>query len=204
MEDEVHAFMGGFCRNDSIKELQVYHNDIEFGRLSPFIINNGNLKELRLFDIHIGLENAHSLAMALHQRKQKSLNAFCLNESNIDNEAFREITAALRGYPCLKEFGVSKTLINREGCVSLGEIIMTAALYIKEIFFVDNDFDDGDLHILVNSLVDASSLRLLKLSSNRSVTATGFRALSRLLCSSSPLETLFLEKMNIYDQYPLH
>ena len=56
------------------------------------------------------------------------------------------------------------------------------------------------MQTLAAALTNASSLRLLNLSRNRSITATGLRVLSRLFQSACPLETLLLEGMNIGDE----
>ena len=193
--------MNGLCRNDSIEGMRFHHTDIDFGLFSPFIIHNSNLKDLRFFYVDIGLENARSLAMAFQQRLRKSLTGFCINGNNIEDEALGEITTALRSYPYLKELCVAtNSLIGRGGCESLGTIIRSAALHVKDILFVENDFDDGDLQTLVAALTSVSSLRQLDLSRNRSITATGLRALARLFHSSCPLETLLLGGMNIGDE----
>jgi hypothetical protein len=201
LECRGYAFMNGLCRNDSIEGLRFHYTDIDFGLFSHFIIHNSNLKDLRFFYVDIGLENARSLAMALQQRLCKSLTGFCINGNNIEDEALGEITTALRSYPYLKELCVAtNSLIGRGGCESLGTIIRSAALHVKDILFVENDFDDGDLQTLVAALTNTSSLRQLDLSRNRSITATGLRALARLFHSSCLLETLLLGGMNIGDE----
>jgi hypothetical protein len=199
-KDEVDAFMDGLCRNNSLEGMRIYFIDIDFNQLSPFVIHNGSLKDLRLFDIDIGLENARRLAMALQKRQHKSLTAFCLDEINIEGEALGEITAALSDYSSLQELCVSDTLIGREGCESLGAISRSAASNLQYISFVENDLDDEDLQTLVAALAYASSLRLLDVSCNQSITAAGLRVVSRLFHSACPLETLLLEGMNIGDE----
>ncbi len=197
-EDEVEAFMDGLCRNDSIEHLQVVRCEIDFVRLSPFIIHNSNLKSLDLLNVNIGLENARILAMALRQRQHKSLTKFCLRGNNIEDDAFGEIAAVLSDYPHLESFDVSTNLlIGREGCESLGAVIRSASSHLKRLYLFENNFEDEDLQILVAALTNASSLRRLNLSSNRSITATGLGALPRLFHSSCPLETLLLDKINI-------
>jgi len=198
-EDEVDAFMEGLCRDQSIERLDIRRCEIDFSSLSPFIVNNGNLKDLRLF--HVDIFCAHSLAMALSQRQHKSLTKFCFSGNNLSNDALEEISAALTGYPYLEEFGVlENNLIGRDGCESLGTIFRSSALYLKEVLLCGNDFDDEDLQTLVAALTNATTLQLLALSSNRSITAAGLRALSHLFSSACPLETLFLEDMNIGDE----
>ena len=198
-EDDMDAFMNGLCRNESIEKLHIYYIDIDLTRLSPFIIHNSSLKDLRFFDIDIGLGNDRSLAMALQQRQNKSLNAFCI--SGIDGETFREIAVALSDYPSLQELCVStNSLIGREGCEPLGAIITSAALHLEYVGLSENAFDDEAVQTLVAALTNASSLRLLNLSHNPSITATGLRALSRLFQSACPLETLLLEGVNIGDE----
>ena len=199
-EDDVDAFMDGLCRNQYIKRLEVIRCEIDFASLSSFILNNSNLQWLRLENVPIGLENARMLAMALHQRQHKSLTKFCLRGNNIEDEALGEITAALSDYSYLKSLDVSENmLIQSGGCNSLGAIIRSAALHLERLFLFENNFGDEDLQTLVAALTNTSSLRLLDVSCNPSITATGLRVLSRLFCSACPLETLFLDKMNIGD-----
>mmetsp|Transcript_32267 Transcript_32267/g.65629 ORF Transcript_32267/g.65629 Transcript_32267/m.65629 type:complete len:698 (+) Transcript_32267:77-2170(+) len=200
-EDEVDAFMEGLCRDQSIERLDIRRCEIDFSSLSPFIVNNGNLKDLRLFDVDIFC--AHSLAMALSQRQHKSLTAFCFSRNNLSNDALEEISAALTGYPYLESFCVlENNLIGRDGCESLGTIFRSSALYLKEVLLCGNDFDDEDLQTLVAALTNATTLQSLWLSSNRSIAAAGLRALSQLFSSASvcPLETLHIEDMNIGDE----
>eukprot|EP00984_Skeletonema_dohrnii_P013003 scaffold5350_cov98-Skeletonema_dohrnii-CCMP3373.AAC.1 len=162
-DDEVDAFMEGLCRNQSIERLDIRRCEIDFSSLSPFIVNNGNLKDLRLFDVDIFC--AHSLAMALSQREHKSLTKFCLSGNNLSNEALEEISAALTGYSYLEEFGVSENnLIGRDGCESLGTIFRSSALYLKEVVLCGNDFDDENLQTLATALTNATTLRQFDLS----------------------------------------
>jgi len=200
-EDEVDAFMQGLCRNQSIERIDARHCEIDFSSLSPFIINSRNLRSLELWNVDISLENASNLAMALSRRQHKSLTRFVLSRNNLSSEALAEITAALTGYSSLESFSVSgNVLIGRDGCVSLGAIIRVAALHLEQVFHDDDDLDDEGLQTLVAALTNATTLQLLALSSNRSITAAGLRALSHLFSSACPLETLFLEDMNIGDE----
>ncbi len=199
-DDHVDAFMKGLNRNRSIAELVFTHCDIDLGSLGSFIINNSNLRDLRLTGIEIGLESAQFLAMALNQRQDKSLSRVYLDQNNLTSDALAEIAAALSGYSLLESFSVSdNSLIGSGGCVSLGSIIKSAALHLKEVFFDGNDFNDEGLQTLAAALTNASNLRVLYLSKNRAITATGLRELSRLFHSDCPLETLHLEGMNIGD-----
>mmetsp|Transcript_20290 Transcript_20290/g.30908 ORF Transcript_20290/g.30908 Transcript_20290/m.30908 type:complete len:488 (-) Transcript_20290:107-1570(-) len=198
-EDEVDAFMEGLCRNHSIERIGARHCEIDFSSLSPFIVNNGNLKDLRLF--HVDIFCAHSLAMALSQRQHKSLTKFCFSGNNLSNDALEEISAALTGYPYLETFNVSENvLVGANGCESLGAIIRSSALRLEQVSLCGNDFDDNGLQTLTAALTNAATLQRLSLSSNRSITASGLRALSQLFSSACPVETLLLEDMNIGDE----
>ncbi len=200
-EDEAEAFMDGLCRNDSIERLQVIRCEIDLSRLSPFILNNCNLRLLELLHVDIGLENARILAMVLNECQHKSLTNFRIYGNNIEDEALEEITAALSDYSSLQELCVgTNSLIGREGCESLGATIRSSASHLKRLYLFDNEFDDEDLQTLVAALTDASSLRVLSLSRTLPITAAGLGALSRLFRSACPLETLFLEAMNIGDK----
>mmetsp|Transcript_20288 Transcript_20288/g.30904 ORF Transcript_20288/g.30904 Transcript_20288/m.30904 type:complete len:494 (-) Transcript_20288:107-1588(-) len=204
-EDEVDAFMESLCRNQFIERLDIRRCDIDISSLSPFIfiINSRNLRALELWNVDISLENASNLAMALSRRQHKNLTRFVLSRNNLSSEALAEITAALTGYSSLESFSVSgNVLIGRDGCVSLGAIIRVAALHLEQVFHDDDDLDDEGLQTLVAALTNATTLQLLALSSNRSITAAGLRALSHLFSSAAacPLETLFLEDMNIGDE----
>ena len=199
--DNIDAFMGGLCRNQYIERLEVIRCEIDFARLSPFILNNSNLRSLDFCYFPIELENARILAMVLNECQQKSLTRFRLCGNNIEDEAFGEIATALSDYSYLKSLEVSANLlIERGGCESLGAIIRSAALHLEYIAFVENAFDDEDLQTLAAALTNASSLRLLKLSRNQSITATGLRAVSCIFRSACPLETLLLEGINIGDE----
>mmetsp|Transcript_32266 Transcript_32266/g.65625 ORF Transcript_32266/g.65625 Transcript_32266/m.65625 type:complete len:692 (+) Transcript_32266:195-2270(+) len=200
-EDEVDAFMESLCRNQSIERLDIRRCDIDISSLSPFIINSRNLRALELWNVDISLENASNLAMALSRRQHKNLTRFVLSRNNLSSEALAEITAALTGYSSLESFSVSgNVLIGRDGCVSLGAIIRVAALHLEQVFHDDDDLDDEGLQTLVAALTNATTLQLLALSRNLSITAAGLRALSHLFSSACPLETLFLEDMNIGDE----
>mmetsp|Transcript_17798 Transcript_17798/g.30072 ORF Transcript_17798/g.30072 Transcript_17798/m.30072 type:complete len:687 (+) Transcript_17798:105-2165(+) len=200
-EDEVDAFVESLCRNQSIERLDIRRCDIDISSLSPFIINSRNLRSLELWNVDVSLGNASNLAMALSRRQHKSLTRFVLSRNNLSSEALAEITAALTGYPYLKSFSVSgNVLIGRDGCVSLGAIIRVAALHLEQVFHDDDDLDDEGLQTLVAALTNAATLQLLALSRNLSITAAGLRALSHLFSSACPLETLFLEDMNIGDE----
>mmetsp|Transcript_18251 Transcript_18251/g.28010 ORF Transcript_18251/g.28010 Transcript_18251/m.28010 type:complete len:694 (+) Transcript_18251:49-2130(+) len=198
-EDEVDAFMEGLCRDQSIERLDIRRCEIDFSSLSPFIVNNGNLKDLRLF--HVDIFCAHSLAMALSQRQHKSLTKFCFSGNNLSNDALEEISAALTGYPYLETFNVSENvLVGANGCESLGAIIRSSALRLEQVSLCGNDFDDNGLQTLTAALTNAATLQRLSLSSNRLITASGLRALSQLFSSACPVETLLLEDMNIGDE----
>eukprot|EP00984_Skeletonema_dohrnii_P001637 scaffold526_cov71-Skeletonema_dohrnii-CCMP3373.AAC.1 len=199
--DDDDAFMEGLCRNQSIEHLDIRRCDIDFSSLSPFIIYSRNLRALELWNVDVSLGNASNLAMALSQRQHKSLTRFVLSRNNLSSEALAEITAALTGYSSLESFDVSgNVLIGRDGCESLGAIIRVAAMHLEQVFHSDDNLDDEDLQTLVAALTNATTLRLLHLSRNRSITAAGLRALSQLFSSACPLETLFLEKINIGDE----
>ena len=199
-EDEVNSFMIGLCRNGSIEALHFYSINIDFNQWRHFISHNSTLKDIRLFDINIGLENARTLAMALRERQLKSLTGFCMTENNIQDAALQEITAALSDFSSLRDLCVSSTLIGRGGYESLGAIIRSAAVHLRYISIPETDLSDVDLQTLVAALANTTSLRQLNLSRNRSITATGLRALSHLFHSACPLETLFLERINIGDE----
>ncbi|KAK1737925.1 leucine-rich repeat protein, partial [Skeletonema marinoi] len=200
-EDEVDAFMEGLCRNYSIERIDARHCEIDFSSLSPFIINSRNLRSLELWNVDISLENASSLAIALNRRQRKSLATICLWCNNLRNEALEEISAALTGYPYLETFNVSENvLVGANGCESLGAIIRSSALRLEQVSLCGNDFDDNGLQTLTAALTNAATLQRLSLSSNRSMTASGLRALSQLFSSACPVETLLLEDMNIGDE----
>ena len=55
---EVDVFMEGLCRNQSIERLDIWRCEIDFSSLTPFIVNNSNLRSLELWNVDISLGNA--------------------------------------------------------------------------------------------------------------------------------------------------
>eukprot|EP00985_Skeletonema_marinoi_P007020 scaffold3081_cov165-Skeletonema_marinoi.AAC.1 len=117
----------------------------------------------------------YRLGMPLSRRQHKSLTRFVLDQYNLDDDSLSEITAALSDYSSLGSLCVMGNQIRREGCLLLGTIFGSA---------------DKCYH----------STQRLSLSRIRSITAAGLRALSHLFSSACPVETLFLEEMNIGDE----
>ena len=79
--EEVSAFMEGIKHNRSIEYLDFQHKiegDSIIDRLAPFIIHNTN-KQLRLFEVDLGFNCAHRLAVALKRRQHKSLTLLLSN-----------------------------------------------------------------------------------------------------------------------------
>ena len=71
----------------SIERLQKMHDDIDFGSLSSFIMNNSNLQSLVVEHGDIALENSRILALAgAHLAARKSLSRFCLTHNNLSND----------------------------------------------------------------------------------------------------------------------
>eukprot|EP00985_Skeletonema_marinoi_P021482 scaffold13193_cov183-Skeletonema_marinoi.AAC.4 len=50
--------MEGLCRNQSIERLDIRRCEIDFSSLTPFIVNNSNLRSLELWNVDISLGNA--------------------------------------------------------------------------------------------------------------------------------------------------
>ena len=197
---EVDVFMEGLCRNQSIERLDIWRCEIDFSSLTPFIVNNSNLRSLELWNVDISLGNASNLAMALSRRQHKSLTRFVLDQNNLDDDSLSEITAALSDYSSLGSLCVMGNQIRREGCLLLGTIFGSSAWCLKEVDLCRNELDDEDLQTLAAALTNATTLQRLSLSRIRSITAAGLRALSHLFSSACPVETLFLEEMNIGDE----
>ncbi|KAK1739913.1 leucine-rich repeat protein, partial [Skeletonema marinoi] len=192
--------MEGLCRNQSIERLDIWRCEIDFSSLTPFIVNNSNLRSLELWNVDISLGNASNLAMALSRRQHESLTRFVLDQNNLDDDSLSEITAALSDYSSLGSLCVMGNQIRREGCLLLGTIFGSSALCLKEVDLCRNELDDEDLQTLAAALTNATTLQRLSLSRIRSITAAGLRALSHLFSSACPVETLFLEEMNIGDE----
>eukprot|EP00985_Skeletonema_marinoi_P018523 scaffold10369_cov211-Skeletonema_marinoi.AAC.4 len=165
--DQIDDFLGGLNRNRSIQELWIHNDDL------------GDDISEKL----IGDESARKLGLALRDTSLKSLE---LAENLLSKEGFAEIVNAASTQSQIENLLVSSNDVGRVGCRTLGTLLGSGALNIlKNLYLEFNGIDDSSLQTLASGLTNNTTLEVLSLCGNRSITGDGLRSLIPFLHSES-------------------
>lgn len=177
------AFCKGLAHNRSIEHLEIddceLNNGIVLSILSPLFEGNTNLRRLDISSCTMNADCCtHMLASALSTCNNSSLEEIGFDCNEIDDGPAGELIAALNTHRNLVKLSLLGNNLERNGCVSLGNLLKNPTSKLKELYLNRNSIDDECVTILENALANNTTLEKLDLSNNHSITATGWRTLS--------------------------
>ena len=198
--DQINEFLRGLNRNRSIQELAI---EADLGgemleKLSGFFLNNKSIFSLDLANFDIGYESARTLASTICDAP---LTRLFLTHNELCNEGFDKIiTAASSMQSKIEDFCVGSNNVGQVGCMTLGTLLGSGALNkLKNLDLEYNSIDDNSLQTLTTGLVNNTTLEVLSLCCNRSITAHGLRSLVPFLHSESCALRQFFFYHNNFD-----
>jgi len=189
------AFCKGLANNKCIEHLEIddceLKNGIVTSMISPLLEHNINLRRLDISSCTMNVESTLMFASALSKCNTSSLEEIGFDCNEIDDEPAGELIAALNTHHNLVKLSLLGNDIGRNGCVALGNLLQNPMCKLKELYLNRNNIDNECIEILVKALKLSllgndiglgnllnTTLEKLDLSNNRSITATGWRALS--------------------------
>ena len=195
--ERVDAFMEGIICNQSIREVYIRTD------LGDAILKLGDLlrksNTINIFTIvgdAIGKKCIHNVGLMLGEGQCKSLKSLGFLQNRFGDEGFSEIISSLSVQSQLEGLKFCGSNVGRGGWALLG--LALKDINLKKLHLCHNDIDDEGLHALVTNMKKGSSVDILVLAGNASITAEGLKSLSSLLQSDNCcLEVLDLGDMNI-------
>jgi len=197
--DQINEFLRGLNRNRSLQVLSINTDIGDFisEKLGDFFRHNKSLYQLDLRYFDIGRENAHKLALTLCDTSLKSLE---LTENGLCKEGFAEIVTVVSAQTHIENLTVGSNNVGRIGCTTLGTLLGSRALTLKDLDLGYNGIDDESLQALAAGITNNTTLEKLSLTGNPSITADGLRSLIPFLQSEScSLKVFFFYRNNIGD-----
>ena len=189
------SFYKEMSRNKSIKEIHLYGIDSLNGKvfhmLTPFFESNNNLTIITVEGSEYRLEGARQLSLAIGSCSKSLKHINISHYTTMEIGQLVNIITALSMHPQLEVLDLPGMSIGRNECTALSTLLRCTTTQLQELNLSGNDIDDEGVKDLVNVLSNGHKLRELGLSSNRSITITGWKAVSILLeTPDTKLETL--------------
>ena len=162
--------------------------------MAPFFINNHNLNEIAVEGCEFGAEGARQLSLTLGGCS-KSLKIFRIRESDLQDGNVVDIITALSMHPQLTELRLSNVHMGRNECMALATLLRRTTTKLEDLLISSNDIDDEGVEVLVHTLASHNKIKGLNLSSNQTITITGWAAVATLLespgCNLEKLDVSF-------------
>ena len=199
--NDIEQFFRGVNRNRSIHNitflgLHIMGGEI-FQSLRPYFENNNNLSELDVERCTFGAGCSRQLSLAL-RGCAKSLKCVKFWHNRMGNEPLVDIIEAFSVHPQLEKLELVGMNVGRSECRAILVLLLRADIELQELNLSGNDIDDEGVDDLASDLSNNSSLRVLRLSSNRNITARGYLSLAAQLENPNcNLEVLNLSFNNI-------
>ena len=194
-------FFDGISQNRYIKYLHIYEDigTVGWSKLGCFLENHRDLLHLEVLGHLYRNESAQNLALALGQMNDNFLTDLRIINTNIGDERFVPIAAAIGSQPQLERLFLYENNIGRNSCVALGNSLRSwpASNKLETLYIEENTIDDRGLQALAEGLMNCRSLNTFYLNDNPSITAAGLRYLSPLLQSEAhSLDVLRVTRIN--------
>ncbi len=156
-------------------------------RLSAALVANKHSSSKRL-NLSVG-NNIHSNPTSLGwiglSIAVRSLENLELLESDIDDEAAVALFAATVNSPSMKILGMAGTRnIQASGWTSCFQLMIHSTFNFEELCIRENNIDDNGAALLFESLKGNTSLKVLDMMRNESITLVGWIACFQLLLDS--------------------
>ena len=175
----------GLTGSSSIYDIYFMNND--FGvegvqRMVPFLQNASNLTKIDFYGNYIGSEGFSTLFRALSDSPIKILNC-----GNCDIDSI-EIDGDRIPKTLTKLVLNDENNINADGCRELTKLLQGADSTLKELWLQYSRVDDEGVKILANALQNNTSLEILALEGNRSISNEGKTCLLKLVNGISSIK----------------
>jgi len=196
----IEVFRRGMGKNRSIWKITI--GSVEgsiLPMLDTFLQNNKNLNEIVVEECVLNEAGARQLSLALGGCN-KSLKIFGIYDSNLQDGQLVHIITALSMHPQLTELHLSDVNIGRNESMALATLLRWTTNKLQKFSFSDSGINDEGLEVLINALLNVNTLQELSMSSNRSITITGWKAvLSLFETTDSKLNTVHMNNNNVGD-----
>ena len=203
------AWLGYFLgSNSNVKHLHITNIDLSlFNNPGKDVFfrglgNNTKLSEIEVNECQVGAEGIRQLSLAIGECNH-SLKHLILQDNEIGDGHLVDVIAALSMHPQLEQLDLTWMEIGINGCTALSTLLRCTTTRLQKLNLHGNNIDDEGVEVLVNALANINTLRTLNLSSNRSITITGWTAVSTLLEVPSSLEDLTIHSNNFGDDEAL-
>ena len=207
-EKYIKIFSKGLNKNRSIQKLEIYNTFFSggsvFNKLRPFFRDNYNFTELHFGSNELGYGDeldGYRILWSVLQECKSSLQHININCVEFGDEMIQQNINKLSGHTQLRSFQFKFNNITRRGCLAITKLPQWRANQLITLDLCQNSIDDEGVEILMyNAFNINSSMRVLNLSGNKSITNKGWSTLSSLLeGDNSYLEELHLSYNNIDD-----
>lgn len=191
-----------FCerlkQNESIERLELAdmsgETSFRVEMFGPVLENSRSINTLRVQLCDLDAEAAEVLSLA------KTVRNIGFIGTTMDNEALDLASSALAQLPLLQRIVLSNTDAQRISCAQIGAILRELKGTLEDLWIMDDNIDDGELHALVQARVGSKVERLI-IHGGEAVTTKGWQTLSTLFVGrySISLKLLRISDSNIGD-----
>ena len=209
-EQHMKIFSKGLNKNRSIQKLEIYNMFFSggnvFHNLRPFFRDNYNFTELHFGSNELGhgdeLDGYCILWSILQECTKRSLRHVNINCVESGDEMIRQNIHKLSQHTQLRSLELKFNNITRRGCRAITKLPQWRTNQFVSLDLCQNSIDDRGVEILMKNAFNInSSMRVLNLSGNTSITNKGWSTLSSLLeGDNSYLEKLHVSYNNIDDE----
>ena len=168
-DDKTLFLFRGLTGSSSIKDLRLHENGLSVAGIRsmvPFLQNSDSLNKLHLDGNNIQSEGINLLFRALRDSpiEHLSCNKCGIESIEIDNDYFPKH---------LKTLKLHGNNINNDGCRELAKLLHGANATLTNLWIDNNNIDDEGVAILVDSLQNNTSLKMIDLSGNGGISKEG-------------------------------
>ena len=196
--EEVIALAPGLMTIQSLKTLNLSHNDIgdeDLEALAVCLSNNKNLETLDLWENRsfsaIGLRCLSDVIPTVLNLKE-----LVLRGNSINDEGLQALAVGLKKHPALERLNLSDNAIGSKGMRALAATKINS---LRWLYLDNNAINDEALGVLVEGAEDFN-LEILDLARNNNITSSGVAVLSRIFRHGScSLKHIDLSWTNIED-----
>lgn len=175
----IELFFKGLCHNKSIERLYLTGmalNGVAYRLLdmNGFFKNNPNFTKLDIYECELDRQAISLLPFA------QTLKNIRVEFAEMDDKILAELFRALGMLRRLENLSLVDCNIGRNSCAEVTRFLQRTDLNLRSLDLGDNSIDDAGIDALVPALPANSKLRILRLSSNHSITASGYQILATL------------------------
>jgi len=194
-QENAEGFITGISKNRSIKFLKLVHFNFRRARLDflhPFVVDNGNLADLRLRECQLNRHDVQMLANAFGRRRNPaSIKYIAITGEGINDDSVQAIVELSDYCPQLIYLELSCSSIGDRGCKGLAALLENPRSNLKHLILNYNPFGDEGAQVLANAIADNKRLEQLAVDGCRAMSPRGWGAFFQVVCDPSSVSATY-------------